>query len=276
MQIDHYAVFGNPIAHSLSPFIHNIFAKNHQQAIDYRAILAPKEGFFCTLEIFFAQGGKGCNITAPFKEEAYRFCTLHTERAHKAQAVNTIKLTHEGLLGDNTDGAGLLTDLQNYLDLTGKRILIIGAGGATRGILLPILKAKPASMVIANRTIERAQSLCEHFKNEEIAPSAIPLSQLDTQKVDILIHASSDKTPSSLMIPPSLWENISMAYDLNYGLALSPFLQQAKSASVPIVLDGLGMLIHQAAEAFYLWRGIYPETHQLLPLLRAQLFQRSQ
>lgn len=275
MQIDHYAVFGNPIAHSLSPFIHNIFARTHQQAIDYRAILAPKEGASRMLNSFFAGGGKGCNITAPFKEEAYRFCTLHTERAHKAQAVNTIKLTHEGLLGDNTDGAGLLTDLQHYLDLAGKHILIIGAGGATRGILLPMLEAKPASVIIANRTIERAQSLCEHFKNEEIVPSAILLSQLDTQKVDILIHASSDNTLSSLVIPSSLWENISMAYDLNYGSALSPFLQQAKMASVPIVLDGLGMLIHQAAEAFYLWRGIYPDTHELLSLLRNQLSQKS-
>lgn len=276
MQIDNYAVFGNPIAHSLSPFIHRTFAEAHQQMMDYRAIWAPKEGVSSALEAFFAQGGKGCNITAPFKEEAYRFCTLHTERAHFAHAVNTIKLTHEGLLGDNTDGAGLLTDLRHYLDLTGKHILIIGAGGATRGILLPLIHAKPAFITVANRTLERAQLLCEHFKHEEIVPSAISLNQLATQKVDILIHASSGNTESSLILPSSFWKNLSMAYDLNYGLALSPFLQQAKNASVPIIVDGLGMLIHQAAEAFYLWRGIYPDTHPLLPLLRTQLSQKAQ
>jgi shikimate dehydrogenase len=272
--IDHYAVLGNPIGHSQSPFIHQQFAQATQQAMEYVPILVPPGDFTSTVQTFFAGGGKGCNITLPFKEEAYRVCAYHTERALAAKAVNTIKQTPAGLLGDNTDGAGLLADLSQYIALADTHILILGAGGAARGVLLPLLKAKPASLTIANRTIAKAALLCQEFMTEALTLQPIALSELPSHPVDIIINATSvSLQQNTLALPNDLFSSTTLAYDMGYGMIPSPFLQQAARCHVPYTIDGLGMLVYQAAEAFHLWRGVYPETAPVLAALRQHLAQ---
>lgn len=190
--------------------------------MEYHSTLVPESELAQALKTFFSQGGKGCNITAPFKEQAYTLCTLHTERALKAQAVNTIKAIPQGLLGDNTDGAGILRDLQHHLDLNDQHILIIGAGGATQGILFSLIQAKPVSITIANRTVEKAQLLYHYFQNKEVELSAISLSQLSLYQTTLLIHATSNREFSSTL-PATLLQKVEMAYDLNYGHGQSFF-----------------------------------------------------
>lgn len=272
MHIDQYAVFGNPIAHSLSPFIHHAFAKASQQTLNYKAILAPKENVFDVLDTFFAQGGKGCNITTPFKEQAYAFCSHLTSRAKKAQAVNTIKLTDQGFLGDNTDGIGLLNDLRHYIDVTDKHILILGAGGATRGILAPLINAKVSAITIANRTVEKAAQLCQDFAEPHIFLKAIELSTLQEGTFDLIIQAtSSHLQQTTLSLSDNLFKATTLVYDMAYQATPTAFLQQAAKCNASYQVDGLGMLVHQAAEAFYFWRGIYPATDEVLRTLRTQL-----
>lgn len=276
MNIDHYAVLGNPVAHSQSPFIHQCFARQTHQSMDYDRILAPLEDFAGSLRTFFAQGGQGCNITVPFKEQAYQLCTQLTQRAEAAKAVNTIKQTHFGLLGDNTDGAGLLADLQRHLDISNKHILLIGAGGAARGVLLPLLQAKPATLSLTNRTPERAIQLYTEFASRTTSLQYIPLTQIDTQPFDIIINATSAGLGvQALALPDALFRCAELAYDMVYGPAHTAFLQQAARCCVPHVVDGLGMLVHQAAEAFYVWRGVYPDTAPVEAALRAKLTERT-
>jgi shikimate dehydrogenase len=271
VQIDHYAVFGNPINHSKSPFIHQQFAQATQQRMVYKALLASRHHFALTLQHFFAQGGKGCNITLPFKEEAYQACTRHTERASAAKAVNTIMATPEGLLGDNTDGIGLLTDINHYITLKDRHILVLGAGGAARGILLPLLQALPASITIANRTVEKAALLCQEFSFTPCPVHYVALTDLPIGENIIINATSASLQQSPILLPDAVFSSAILAYDMMYGATLSPFLQQAVRCQVPYTLDGLGMLVYQAAEAFYLWRGIYPETDVVLKALRSQL-----
>lgn len=257
-----FAVVGNPIAHSRSPEIHVAFAKQTHIDLSYDRILAPLNGFESTIKEFFAQGGNGLNITVPFKEEAFVLCDVLTERAKAARAVNTLWMQDGQLHGDNTDGAGLvnaITALNWSLD--NSRILILGAGGATRGVVLPLASAGAAEIVIANRTIARAESLVEDLsvfiKNTEL--HVIALDQLSGQ-FDIVINATSASlSGEGISLPDTL--TFSYAYEMAYGKP-SSFIDQAKARGVPTA-DGLGMLIGQAAEAFFVWNGVRPDLTTL-------------
>ncbi|MBL8507635.1 MAG: shikimate dehydrogenase [Chitinimonas sp.] len=268
---DRYAVIGNPVAHSKSPLIHAAFARQTGQKLVYERLEAPLDGFVDTAAQFLAMGGSGCNVTVPFKEEAFRFANLLSDRAELAGAVNTLWLDDEGVVGDNTDGAGLVADLLLHTPLAGKRILLLGAGGAARGVIAPLLDEEPASLCIANRSADKAVALAGHFAElGEVA--GMGLAGLDGQSFDLVINATSASLAgASLPLPASLWQAGPVAYDMMYGAQETPFLAQARAAGVQQRLDGLGMLVAQAAEAFYLWRGIRPDTAPVLAELRGQL-----
>ncbi|PHV11399.1 shikimate dehydrogenase [Chitinimonas sp. BJB300] len=268
---DRYAVIGNPIKHSKSPLIHAAFAAQTKQKLIYERLEAPLDSFIERAAEFLAMGGSGCNVTVPFKEEAFRFANILTERAELAGAVNTLWLDDEGVVGDNTDGAGLVRDLQRHLKLVGLRILLLGAGGAARGVLGPLLAERPAQLVIANRSPDKAIALATQFI--QLGPiTACSLAELPNQPFDLIINATSASLAGeALPLPTSICQTDGLAYDMMYGKAETPFLQQAKAAGVVRRLDGLGMLVEQAAEAFFLWRGIRPETETVLVKLRAGL-----
>ncbi|ALG68890.1 shikimate dehydrogenase [Beggiatoa leptomitoformis] len=279
ISLDHYLVVGNPIAHSKSPLIHTEFAKQTQQAIHYEALLIDtSSGAFATaVNAFRANGGKGLNVTVPFKQAAWEFVQHRSERAKRAGAVNTIGFNQQGeSWGDNTDGVGLVRDLtQNQgKSLTGQRILLLGAGGAVRGVLEPILAEKPASCVIANRTLEKAQVLVSLFA--EIEPlSACTYDALAGQQFDIIINGTSASLQGEL---PPLPDNIIPAkrgwcYDMMYAATRTPFVQWALEHGAICARDGLGMLVEQAAESFYLWRGVRPKTEPVIEHLRYLLQQ---
>lgn len=271
---DRYAVIGNPIAHSKSPRIHGIFACQTNQDLSYEALLAPLEDFAGTLQRFVADGGRGCNITVPFKEQAFQLAQSLTPRARAAGAVNTLSVESGKLLGDNTDGAGLLADITRNLgvDIGGKRVLLLGAGGAARGVVLPLLEHAPAALTIANRTAEKAELLAREFA--ALAP-AIPLTgggydALADQSFDLLINATSaGLSDSALPLAANAFATGALAYDMVYGRE-TPFLRHA-AASGARCADGLGMLVEQAAEAFFVWRGVRPQTAPVIEQLRAEL-----
>ncbi|UUM30663.1 shikimate dehydrogenase [Vibrio japonicus] len=271
-QTDRYAVFGNPIGHSKSPFIHTLFARQTNQALTYTAELAPVDGFVPVAKEFFATGGKGCNITVPFKEEAYQFATRLTERAKLAGAVNTLKKLDDGeIIGDNTDGEGLVQDLlQCQVPLSGARILLIGAGGAARGVIKPLLDQKPAEIIIANRTLSKAEQLAELFSPYgEI--KALPMNEIN-QAFDVVINSTSASLSGELpAISPVIFTPHTNAYDMMYGAGKTAFNQWATENGVAAAYDGLGMLVGQAAESFMLWRGLRPGTKQILRELRKNL-----
>lgn len=262
---DRYVVIGNPIAHSKSPRIHALFASATGQDLRYDALLAPLDGFPATVREFAAGGGRGANVTVPFKEEAFRLATRLTERAKSAGAVNTLAFAGNQILGDNTDGAGLVRDLTANLGIAvgGKRVLLLGAGGAARGVILPLLAERPRQLTIANRTADKAQALAGHFAG----CLACGLDELAGREFDLVINATSAGLSDG--VPPRLtfaWAPGSFAYDMMYGRD-SDFLHQAAAAGAGCA-DGLGMLVEQAAEAFLLWRGIRPETAGVLAELR--------
>ncbi|OLQ91103.1 shikimate dehydrogenase [Vibrio panuliri] len=271
-QIDRYAVFGNPIGHSKSPFIHTLFARQTNQPLSYSAELAPVDGFEQAAKAFFSQGGRGCNITMPFKEDAYQFADRLTQRAELAGAVNTLKKLDDGIiLGDNTDGAGLVLDLQNYqVPLENARILIIGAGGAARGVIQPLLELKPQQIVITNRTFTKAEQLAKLFA--DLGPiQAIPLEEVK-EAFDVVINSTSASLSGDLPnISPSIFSATTVAYDMMYGKGKTAFNQWALEQGVAQAYDGLGMLVGQAAESFMLWRGLRPGTKQILRELRKNL-----
>ncbi|NRF32764.1 shikimate dehydrogenase [Vibrio coralliilyticus] len=271
-QIDRYAVFGNPISQSKSPFIHTLFARQTNQSMTYTAELAPVDGFVAAAEAFFAQNGKGCNVTVPFKEDAYRLATRLTERAQLAGAVNTLKKLDDGeILGDNTDGEGLVQDLlQNQVVIEGARILLIGAGGAARGVIKPLLDQSPAEIVITNRTLSKAQTLQEMFTS--FGPiKAVEMAHI-VQSYDIIINSTSSSLSGELpAISSAIFSSNSTVYDMMYGSGLTTFNQWAIEHNAAVVYDGLGMLVGQAAESFMLWRGIRPGTKQILRELRKNL-----
>ncbi|QIJ83479.1 shikimate dehydrogenase [Vibrio coralliilyticus OCN008] len=271
-QIDRYAVFGNPISQSKSPFIHTLFARQTNQSLTYTAELAPVDGFVAAAEAFFAQDGKGCNVTVPFKEDAYRLATRLTERAQLAGAVNTLKKLDDGeILGDNTDGEGLVQDLlQNQVVIEGARILLIGAGGAARGVIKPLLDQKPAEIVITNRTLSKAQTLQEMFSS--FGPiKAVEMAHIE-QSYDIIINSTSSSLSGELpAISSAIFSPNSTVYDMMYGSGHTTFNQWAIEHNAAVVYDGLGMLVGQAAESFMLWRGIRPGTKQILRELRKNL-----
>ncbi len=271
--MDQYVVFGNPIGHSKSPLIHRLFAEQTGQQLEYATLLAPLDDFAGVARDFFAQG-RGANVTVPFKEEAYRLCDSLTRRAQRAGAVNTLCKQADGsLLGDNTDGAGLVRDLtvNAGVSLKGKRILLLGAGGAVRGALEPLLAEQPATVVIANRTVEKAEQLAAAFA--DLGPvSASGFDWLE-ESVDLIINATSASLSGELPpISASLIEpGRTVCYDMMYGKEPTTFCRWASEQGAVLVLDGLGMLAEQAAEAFYLWRGVRPDSAPVLAELRRQL-----
>jgi shikimate dehydrogenase len=269
---DHYAVIGNPVAHSKSPLIHAEFSRQTGQDMRYEAILAPVEGFFLAVANFWRHGGKGLNVTVPFKLEAFKIATRLTERAEAAQAVNTLVLQGEAVLGDNTDGAGLLQDITVNLGvaLAGKRILLIGAGGAARGVIMPLLEREPCILAIANRTQEKAYDLQRHFAGSGNIV-AIDYTDLPGEQFDLIINATSASLRGELPpLPAGIFAGESLAYDMMYGSRHTPFLQFAKMQGAARLADGVGMLVEQAAESFFLWRGIRPRTHGIIETLRSR------
>ena len=271
MPSDAYVVIGNPVAHSKSPEIHARFAAQTGQAITYERMLAPLDGFGATVRAFIANGGRGANVTLPFKLEAHALATQLTPRAAAAGAVNTLKFDGEAILGDNTDGVGLVADIERNagVAIRGKRVLLLGAGGAARGALLPLLQARPAELMIANRTVEKALDLAWEFQQHG------PLSASDFAELaglyDIIINASSASIDAALPpIAASLFGKSTLAYDMMYASAPTVFMAFAQ-AQGSATRDGLGMLVEQAAEAFLLWRGVRPETAAVFAALREQL-----
>lgn len=270
---DQYGVFGNPVAHSKSPRIHAEFARLTGQDMHYAALLAPLDDFGARVSAFFASGGMGCNITVPFKEAAWRLAAARSRRAEKAGAVNTLLMGRDGRLhGDNTDGVGLIRDLlhnANY-PLQGRRVLVLGAGGAVRGVLGPLLAERPASVMIANRSTEKAEQLAALFGDEGNI-SACTFAALADEKFDLIINGTSASLQGNMPpLPVNILAGNAFAYDMMYGADPTVFLRWAAAAGAE-TRDGLGMLVEQAAEAFFLWRQLRPPTLPVLNQLRAEL-----
>ncbi|EZQ18048.1 shikimate dehydrogenase [Halopseudomonas bauzanensis] len=268
--MDHYAVIGNPIAHSKSPLIHGLFARQTGEQLQYEALLAPPDDFAGTLRDFL-QEGRGVNVTVPFKEQAWALVDSRTPAAERAGAVNTIQRLDDGsLLGDNTDGKGLVRDIQHNagLPLAGKRILLIGAGGAARGVIQPLLEAGPAQLCVVNRTVEKAEQLAMLFKDQGPI-SAAGFDWLE-ESVDLIINATSASLDGQLPpLPPSLIRpGHTWCYDMMYASEATVFNRWAAEQGAARCIDGLGMLVEQAAEAFFLWRGVRPDTAPVLATLR--------
>lgn len=274
--MDRYAVTGHPIAHSKSPQIHTTFAHQTAQDMSYEAILAPLDGFVATVQAFRAEGGRGMNVTVPFKLEAFALADRHTPRAKAAGAVNTLAFDAAGILGDNTDGAGLVRDLTVNLGCTlaSRRVLLLGAGGATRGVLLPLLTEHPALLTIANRTVSKAEELATLFAADagDTRLSACGFESLAGQQFDVVINATASSLADEVPpLPPGLYADGALAYDMMYGRADTPFMAAARADGAARVADGLGMLVEQAAESFALWRGVQPDGAAVLADLRRQL-----
>lgn len=274
--MDRYCVFGNPIAHSKSPRIHAAFAHLAGQELSYEARLADRNHFAEAVHQFFAEGGRGCNVTVPFKEEAWQLAASRSESAEKAGAVNTLLLDGQGRLrGENTDGVGLVRDLTANagVRLAGKRILVLGAGGAVRGVLGPLLAEKPAELVVSNRTVVKAEQLATLFRDEGLV-TASTFEALAGRSFDVVINGTSASLQGDLPpLPPGIFSAEALAYDMMYGAELTIFLRWAEASGVR-VRDGLGMLVEQAAEAFRLWRGVHPPTQPVLEELRGELAPR--
>jgi len=268
---DLYAVMGNPIAHSKSPAIHRLFAKQTGNDIHYQAILVDTENFPEAIHSFIEKGGKGLNITVPFKQSAFEMADNLSEEARLAGAVNTLSINTDGTLrGDNTDGSGLITDLANNLGikLSAMRILILGAGGAVRGILLPLIQQEPHSITIVNRTVQRAEELALAF-HDHFSISACGYENLAGQTYGLIINATSASLTGKL---PPLANNIladsGYCYDLAYADKPTSFVKWGLNQNARIATDGLGMLVEQAAESFYIWYGVRPDTKNVIASLR--------
>jgi len=271
--MDTYAVFGSPIKHSKSPRIHGLFAKQTQQSLEYTAELVPADVFSEEVKAFFAKGGKGLNCTVPLKELAWQFADTLTERARLSKAVNTLVLQKDGtILGDNTDGIGLVTDLMvnNSVAIKQKRILILGAGGASRGIILPILEQMPADIVIANRTVAKAETLAQEFQHKGHI-SASSYVDLAGQSFDLILNATSASLTGELPpLPEGVLAEYGSCYDLAYANEPTAFVRWAAEQGAIKNLDGIGMLIEQAAEAFFIWRKVRPDTKTVIALLESE------
>jgi shikimate dehydrogenase len=268
---DRYGVIGNPIAHSKSPDIHAEFARQTAQHMMYERILAPVDAFAAHVHALIKQGFKGANVTVPFKLEAHALAHSLTERAQAAGAVNTLKFDGDRILGDNTDGVGLVTDIvaNAGVALRGRRVLLLGAGGAARGVILPILAESPERLVIANRTVSKAEELVTQF-----APrGTVSASDFATLRkpFDVIVNATSASLSADLPpVAPEVFGNGSLAYDMMYGKEPTVFMQFAARHGAS-TRDGLGMLVEQAAESFMLWRGVRPATGSVFATLRVRL-----
>lgn len=271
---DQYVVIGNPIAQSKSPIIHAEFARATGQDLEYGKLEAPVDGFVPAVDAFRRQGGRGMNVTAPFKLDAFAYATTLRERARLAGAVNCLKFEADRVEAENFDGVGLRRDVEHNLGvrLRGKRVLLLGAGGATRGAILPFLEARPAALVVANRTAEKAAELGHQF-GESGPLATMQLAQLvDAGAFDIVLNATSASLRAELpAIPASVFAPDAVAYDLTYGKGLTPFLAFARASGVSRLHDGVGMLVEQAAEAFQWWRDVRPQTADVIARLTVPL-----
>ncbi|PLC43027.1 shikimate dehydrogenase [Ralstonia pickettii] len=274
---DHYAVIGNPISHTKSPLIHGLFAQEARQDMQYTAIEGPVEpdtAFADVVRTFAAGGGKGMNVTAPFKLKAFAMADERSERAALAGAVNAMKFEGGRILADNFDGIGLVRDIEINLGrpMSGKRVLMLGAGGAARGALLPFLEAKPAELVIANRDVAKAQALVAQVAGRAVVVACGYAELEGMGRFDLVVNATSASLTGDLPpVPPSIFRPDGMAYELAYGKRLTPFLRLARNAGVRNLADGVGMLVEQAAEAFAWWRGVRPDTRPVIDRLTVPL-----
>ncbi|KWO66593.1 shikimate dehydrogenase [Burkholderia territorii] len=274
---DHYAVIGNPIGHTKSPLIHGLFAEEARQDLRYTAIegpVEPQEAFADVVRAFAAAGGKGMNVTAPFKLKAFAMADECSERATLAGAANALKFEDGRILADNFDGIGLVRDIEVNLrlSLAGKRVLMLGAGGAARGALLPFLEAGPAEMVIANRDVAKGRALAAQVagRGALVACGYADLERMG--RFDLVVNATSASLTGDLPpVPPGVFSPKGTAYELAYGKRLTPFLRLASNAGVLGVADGVGMLVEQAAEAFAWWRGVRPPTSAVIDQLTVPL-----
>ena len=273
-KFDRYAVFGNPIAHSKSPQIHTQFAEQTGQELIYSAELAEVETFEARVNEFVSDNGKGLNITVPFKGQAWEICTTRSERAQRAGAVNTIIVQANGeYFGENTDGLGLVHDLikNHQVELKGKRVLILGAGGAVRGVIEPIMQQAPAELYIANRTFPKALELAVDFSDLGKVKGC-GFDALEGQSFDVVINGTSASLHGELPpLPDNLFRENACAYDMMYAAKPTVFMDWASQHGAAKVFDGLGMLVEQAAESFNLWRGVQPEAKPVIDAIRASL-----
>jgi shikimate dehydrogenase len=273
---DRYAVIGNPIGHSKSPLIHGTFARQCGQDIEYVALEAPLGGFAPAVDRLRADGGRGLNITAPFKLDAFAYATSLQDRARLAGAVNAMKFEGDEVVADNFDGIGLVNDIERNLSapIRGRRVLVLGAGGAARGALLPILDGNPSELCVVNRTLAKAEELQRMAagRGKVVACGYPDLSHRHAGRFDIVINATSASLRGEL--PPvhtGVFGPDCLAYELVYGKGLTPFLRLAQGAGVQRLADGVGMLVEQAAEAFAWWRGVRPNTRPVIELLTIPL-----
>jgi len=269
--VDRYAVMGNPIAHSKSPVIHRLFAEQTNQKMEYTAILVELGGFAIAANSFAGHGGKGLNVTVPFKQDAWEFVSVRSPRATRAGAVNVINFRSDGgIYGDNTDGVGLVRDLARNLgvNIAGKSVLVLGAGGAVRGVLEPVLSEHPAKVVIANRTLEKAVELAGIFGSlgDIVACRLDRLASLPA--FDLVINGTAASLQGQALDLPGPIVRNAVCYDMMYGKAPTPFMVWAMLQGASAAHDGLGMLVEQAAESFYIWRGVRPRSQPVIQTLR--------
>lgn len=270
---DQYAVIGNPVAHSKSPLIHSEFARQTGQHISYVALLAPRDGMRAAVLEFRAAGGKGMNVTLPFKHEAWALVTTHRGYALAAGAVNTLEFRGSEIIGHNTDGIGLVRDIKDNLrcPIGARRVLLMGAGGASYGVMEPLLREQPDQLVVANRTLDKAVALAAHFQNfHAFAPHGVTVrsyARLSGERFDVLINATSAGLSNEMPpLPEDIFAAGALAYDMVYG-GTTPFLQFARTRGARTA-DGTGMLVEQAAESFFIWRGVRPQTTPVIDMLR--------
>ncbi|GLQ32939.1 shikimate dehydrogenase [Litoribrevibacter albus] len=272
---DVYAVIGSPIKHSKSPWIHTLFAEVTQEPVEYKAVLGNEQDFAGSVDAFRAEGGLGLNVTVPFKQDAFNYATEHSERAKRAGAVNTLVFREDGsVLADNTDGVGIVRDItKNHgFNIQGQRVLILGAGGAVRGILEPLLSEQPSAVVIANRTVSKAEELAQDFAD---LGSVSACGFVDVEGAfDLIINGTSASLSGELPpVPETVIQSSTVCYDMMYGAEMTVFNQWAQKQGASQVIDGLGMLVEQAAESFFIWRGVRPDTTPVLTALRDSLKQ---
>ncbi|CCE10641.1 dehydroshikimate reductase, NAD(P)-binding [Bradyrhizobium sp. STM 3843] len=272
---DRYAVIGNPIGFTKSPFIHGTFAKMTGQDLSYEAIEGPIGGFAARVDQFRAEGAKGLNITAPFKLDAFAYATELSESARRARAANCLKFEDDRVIAENFDGVGLVRDITVNLavKMKGRRVLMLGAGGAARGALLPFLRQEPSELVLVNRTLSKAVALADEFagRGPLIVSGYAELADL-AEGYDVVVNATSaslrGETPP---LPSNVFQGAELAYELAYGKGLTPFLHAARAAGAAKLADGVGMLVEQAAEAFVWWRGVRPSTAEVIAKLTVPL-----
>ncbi len=269
----HFAVIGNPIHHSLSPQIHAMFAKEVGLLLDYEAVLSPLDQFQHTTQTLISQKLNGANVTLPFKKEAYQLATTHSQEAKIAEAANTLEFKDKEIIGHNTDGIGLVRDLEQNLNLNlkSKKILLMGAGGAAEGVLYSMLEKNPLEITLSNRTIEKSNviknKMHAYAKNLHVDLNVVEIAKLPHQYFDVIINATSASlNEADLGLDNKVFHDQCLAYDMMYGKE-TPFIKQAKSQHAK-TSDGLGMLVEQAAEAFYIWHHIKPQTKSVIDFFR--------